>query len=233
MGSHKQLYVVVIGDIQGSKRLTGNHRYQTQLFIKSSIIQVNEEYHSLIEAPFTITKGDEFQGLLPNLEVAFQTILALERITFPVHLRFGIGVGEVLKMGGRLPIEMDGPAFHRANEALHIAKRKRNWMSLKSHDPQMDLLVNTIFHLIQAIRSKWNDRHYNLYWKYKDLGTYREVAAEEKVTPQAIGDILKNCRAVEVKQAEENLFRYFRWLNGHIFPYNAQLVGDEEEGIPL
>ena len=211
-------YTVVIGDVQGSKRLNNEFRYQTQLFIKSSIIQINEEFQDQIEAPFTITKGDEFQGLLPNLQSAFDVIRALERITFPVQLRFGIGVGEVLKMGGKLPIEMDGPAFHRANAALTQAKRKKCWSCIATPDEHVDLIVNTVLFLIQGIRSKWSERHYRLYWNYLDLGTYREVAERERVTPQAIGDILKNCRAIEVKNAEENLKKYFQHLDYQWFP---------------
>ncbi len=223
-----RLYTVVIGDVQGSKRLDNEFRYQTQLFIKSSIIQVNEEFADFIEAPFTITKGDEFQGLLPSLKSAFEVIRALERITFPVQLRFGIGVGEVLKMGGKLPIEMDGPAFHRANEALTAAKKRKCWSCIATPDPQIDLLINTILYLIQGIRSKWSERHFRLYWSYLDLGTYREVADRERVTPQAIGDILKNCRALEVKQAEENLLQYFSYLDGHWFQDEGSVTEVEE-----
>ena len=212
-----RLYTVVIGDVQGSKRLNNEFRYQTQLFIKSSIIQINEEFAERIEAPFTITKGDEFQGLLPDLKSAYEVIQALERISFPVQLRFGIGVGEVLKMGGKLPIEMDGPAFHRANEALALAKKRKCWSCLVTHEPEIDLLVNTILYLIQGIRSKWSERHFRLYWSYLDLGTYREVAEREQVTPQAIGDILKNCRAIEVKHAEENLMTFFSQLGKRWF----------------
>ncbi len=222
-------FTVVIGDIQGSKRLNNEFRYQTQLFIKSSIIQINEEFEEHIEAPFTITKGDEFQGLLPSLKSAFEVIQALERITFPVQLRFGIGVGEVLKMGGKLPIEMDGPAFHRANEALTQAKRKKCWACISTPDSNTDLLVNTILYLIQGIRSKWSERHFRLYWNYLDLGTYREVAERERVTPQAIGDILKNCRAIEVKQAEENLKQFFAQLDQRWFYKLQDSVNEVED----
>ena len=58
-----RLYVVIIGDVSGSKQLNWKSRYQTQLFMKSAIVQINEQFEEHIEAPFTITKGDEFQGL--------------------------------------------------------------------------------------------------------------------------------------------------------------------------
>lgn len=213
------IYTVMIGDVSGSKQLSGKHRYQTQLFIKSAIIQINEEYKELIEAPLTITKGDEFQGLFRNLEEAYRICLALEKSTFPVQIRFGLGVGKIYKMGGRLPIEMDGPAFHLANAALQYAKKKKLIASINSGDEQLDLLVNTIFRLMSSIKLKWNERHYKLFWSYKELGTYREVAALENITPQAVCDILKNSRALDIKFAEENLLLIF---NKHYASLNVE-----------
>lgn len=202
-------YTVIIGDISGSKQLSSKHRYQTQLFIKSAIVQVNEEYSEMIEAPLTITKGDEFQGLFQNLSNAYHIALALERLIYPVQVKFGFGVGQVYKMGGRLPIEMDGPAFHHANAALQHAKKRKICSALNTDNPELDLLVNTIFKLITAIKSRWNERHYQMFWRYKDLGTYRRVAQLENITPQAVCDILKNIRALDVMAAEESLFRFF------------------------
>lgn len=210
MDSDNKLYAVIIGDVSGSKQLSGRNRYQTQLFMKSAIVQINEEFHEHIEAPFTITKGDEFQGLLTDLEAAFRIVLALEKLTFPTRLRFGIGIGNVYKMGGRLPIEMDGPAFHRANAALNYAKKKKYAYYMKTNNEAVDMLANTVFQLITAIKQRWNERHYRLYWRYKDLGTYRQVAEMEQVTPQAVCDTLKNTRALNVKSAEESLLEYFR-----------------------
>lgn len=227
METDERIYTVIIGDISGSKQLSGEHRYQTQLFIKSAIVQINEQFHSVIEAPLTITKGDEFQGLLPDLADAFQIILSLERLTFPIQMRFGIGEGRVLRMGGRLPIEMDGPAFHRANTALQCAKKKKmNWC-LNSGNDETDNLINVIFKLMTAIKSRWSERHYRLYWNYKDLGTYKEVATLEKVTPQAICDMLKNIRALDVKCAEETLMKFF--TEHHLSPYRPSVPSPESE----
>ncbi len=216
-GESTEVYTVLIGDISGSKRLNGMDRYQTQLFVKSAIVQINEQYSSHIEANMTITKGDEFQGLLDTPDTAFQIIQTLQRMVFPIRIRYGIGVGTIYRMGGVLPIEMDGPAFHRANRALNMAKKKKNEVWFISEDAVTDQLINTIFSLITAIKSRWNERHFKLYWSYKELGTYREVAEIENVTPQAICDVLKNSRATDVIAAEKNLRQVFQ----NLYPVNA------------
>ncbi len=206
---NSEIFTVLIGDISGSKRLNGMDRYQTQLFVKSAVVQINEQYRNSIEAPVTITKGDEFQGLLKSPGEAYEMIQTLERMVFPIRIHYGLGVGNIYRMGGVLPIEMDGPAFHRANRAMNLAKKRRAGTWIISGDGKTDQLVNTIFSLVTAIRSRWNERHYKLYWSYQDLGTYREVAEQENVTPQAICDVLKNIRAIEVIAAERNLLEVF------------------------
>lgn len=227
MINDEKIYTVIIGDISRSRQLSGKHRFQTQLFIKSAIVQINEEHEKMMEAPLTITKGDEFQGLFSDLSSAFKIALALERLIFPVQVRFGFGTGQIFKMGGRLPIEMDGPAFHNSNTALQHAKKRKICSSLKSNHPDIDILVNTIFKLITGLKNRWNERHYKLYWNYQDLGTYRKVADLENITPQAVCDTLQNIRALDVKSAEENLFNFF----DSIYPklsHSEPLVPKEE-----
>ena len=204
-----QDYTVVIGDISGSKRLNGMDRYQTQLFVKSAIVQINEEFQSILEAPATITKGDEFQALLSLPCEAYQMVRVLQKMVFPICIRYGLGIGNIYRMGGTLPIEMDGPAFHRANRALTLAKKNKNDLWIHSLNKNFDQLVNTIFSLISAIKSRWNERHFKLYWDYQELGTYKQVAVKESVTPQAIFDVLKNSRAIDVISAEKNLEKIF------------------------
>ncbi|MEZ4766255.1 MAG: SatD family protein [Calditrichia bacterium] len=173
-------YAVIIADVSGSKQLSGRSRYQTQLFLKSAIVQINEEFRDHIEAPFTITKGDEFQGLLTDLRSAFEMVLALEKLIFPVKLRFGLGTGNIYRMGGKLPIEMDGPGVSSCECCVEHGQKKKICYCLNTDDESLDLLTNTIFQLMNAIKKRWNERLYRLFWRYKDLGTYREVSAIEK-----------------------------------------------------
>ncbi len=198
-------YTVIIGDISGSKRLNGLDRYQTQLFMKSAIVQINEEFETFMDAPATMTKGDEFQALVDTAGHAFQIIQVLQRMVFPISVRYGMGVGMIYRMGGRLPIEMDGPAFHRANSALALAKKRKSCIWFNSERTSLDSLLNTVFLLISSIKSKWNERHHQLYWDYLELGTYKKVAEKQNVTPQAICDVLKNNRAIDVIEAEKNV----------------------------
>jgi hypothetical protein len=205
--------VVIIADVRGSKKMANDERYEGQLYLKSAIIQINENFSDLIEAPFMITRGDEFQGVTKDMAVALQIMLEFERLLFPLKLRYGIGKGEIQKMGSKIPIEMDGPAFHRANDAVNMAKKRKLFLACNSGSAANDLLINNIFILMNSIKSRWNQNNYERYWNYKSLGTFEKVGKKENVSPQAIWDSMQNMRALDVINVENELLKYFKELN--------------------
>lgn len=203
---------VIIGDVCGSRKMAQDARYEGQLYLKSAIIQINEKKAEILEAPFMITRGDEFQGVLPDLKNAFEVMLEFERLLFPLQIRYGIGAGTIQRMGSNLPVEMDGPAFHRASESLSLLKKKKQIICCKTDDQTFDLLINTIFSLMNAIKGKWNVLTFNRYWKYKEFGTLEKVAMDEKVSAQAVWDSMHNMRVMEILEAEHNLLLYLSAL---------------------
>lgn len=205
----QQEVIVVIGDVRGSRKMDTEERHAGQLFIKSTIVQLNEKFDGSIIAPFMITRGDEFQGVVQNMKTAFDIVLELERLLFPLNLRYGIGRGKIYSMGSTITIEMDGPAFHRASEALTRAKKKKRSILVNTGTEEKDALLNSIFVLINAIKSRWNEINYNRYWRYKTMGTFEKVAQYEKVSAQAIWDSMQNMRAIEVLQVEKTLENIF------------------------
>ena len=204
---------VIIGDVCGSRKMAQDARYEGQLYLKSAIIQINEKKAGVIEAPFMLTRGDEFQGVLPDLKNAFEVMLEFERLLFPLQIRYGIGLGTIQKMGSKIPVEMDGPAFHRASEALSFLKKKKQITCCKTDNETSDLLINTILNLMNAIKGKWNVLTFNRYWKYKEFGTLEKVAIDEKVSAQAVWDSMHNMRVMEILEAEDNLLLYLAAIN--------------------
>ncbi|RMH66084.1 MAG: hypothetical protein D6677_01010 [Calditrichaeota bacterium] len=199
---------VMIADIKGSKKMKERERYEWQLFLKSAIVQVNEKQSAAIEAPFMITKGDEFQGVVRDVPRVHSIMTEFERLLHPLDLRYGIGLGRIHRMGANIPIEMDGPAFHRANAAINYAKKNRQRVHFRSGDEQLDLYINTVYTLMNAIKNRWSTLNFKRYWRYRELGTYDKVADLEGVSPQAVWDSLRNASAMDVMQAEEAVMRF-------------------------
>jgi len=196
-------YIVIMGDLKGSRHLDAKGRHQAQLFLKSTLIQINDKFSRIIEAPFMISKGDEFQGVLKIPAGALEIIYELERLLFPMGFRFGIGIGEIHKMGGKLPIEMDGPAFHLASASINFAKSKKKNIVIKSDHFLMDDLLNQTFSLIQAIKSRWNHRHFSYFWDYKEMNSIKQIAAKRQISSQAVSEQIIKLHIKEIRFSEE------------------------------
>lgn len=108
------MHVAVIGDVVGSRR---HDRRELQVLLDETFALVAGTVAS--EQDFTMTIGDEFQGIFARLDLALvATFLAQTALIDRVGLRFGIGVGEVIQVGGAPPFQQDGSAWWRAREAL-------------------------------------------------------------------------------------------------------------------
>ncbi|HID39728.1 MAG TPA: hypothetical protein EYP36_09480 [Calditrichaeota bacterium] len=215
IGNKMKQYTVIISDIEASRKMQAYERHEWQLFLKSTIVQVNETFAREIDAPFMITKGDEFQGVLKHIHDVHRVMMKFERLIFPLRLRYGVGYGPIHKMGANIPIEMDGPAFHRASSALQFAKKKKNTVTIDTGHEQFDLAVNTMYKLIYAIKRRWSEVNFNRYWMYKEFGTYELVANEEGVSTQAVWDSLHHSNAIEVIQAEKSLTNILRRMESN------------------
>mgnify|MGYP002412058470 CR=1 FL=1 len=157
----ENLYFAVIGDIIRSKKIP--NRSKTQEKLAETLACVNEKYRDCLASKFMITLGDEFQGLLKTGGPAVELITGIEMKLYPVRLRFGVGVGEIVTaIDPELPLGADGPAYHNAREMLTRLKS----LEKKSKSPDRDCmvasggllndeLVNTVFSLCAAIRKKW------------------------------------------------------------------------------
>ena len=199
----QKLYTVVMGDLMGSRGLDAKGRHQAQLFLKSTLVQINENCKGATEAPFMISKGDEFQGVLKEPVNAMEIIYELERLLFPLGFRFGMGIGIIHKMGGKLPIEMDGPAFHRASASLITAKKKKKIILIQTGHVLLDNLLNQSFTLIQAIKYRWNNNHYSYYWDYKEMQSIKKMAEFRQITSQAVSEQVKKLHIKDIISSEK------------------------------
>ena len=119
-------YTVIIGDMIDSKKIID--RKNTQIRLKKVLSEINNKYAKDIASKFTITLGDEFQGLLKSKNNIMNIIFDIEMEMSPISLRFGIGVGEIsTEINFEYSSEIDGSSYHRARtmiEKLEIIKNQ-------------------------------------------------------------------------------------------------------------
>lgn len=180
-------YVAIIGDIVQSKKLKDRDEVQKKLHHVLGLI--NNKYSDYIASNFMITLGDEFQGLLKCGENTINIINEIEAKMYPVQIRFGIGVGEIITDINRdIPLGADGPAYHNArrmiNDLKSIEKKVKTgnptiMIASQGDNSNTDLLLNSIFLLCSTIKRKWSDRQREIVNAYIESDNNQTKAAEK------------------------------------------------------
>lgn len=118
----QRLCTAVIADMVGSRTLDAAVRQETQRALKQTLDGWNRSYRKFLLSKFTITTGDEFQGLLQSPGCLLTMIRSLEAEIPDIQFRFGIGFGELFTDLAPTAIGMDGPVWHSARSAIVQAK---------------------------------------------------------------------------------------------------------------
>lgn len=198
-------YVAVIGDIRGSREL--DDRQNAQEEFKNHVESLNAHVSDdAIASRFTVTTGDEFQGLLTGSTAAIEAAIVTSDRLNPVQLRFGIGLGELeTELNPDRAIGMDGPCFHLAREAIDSARADDAWLRVGGWPNDLDARVNTMFDLVQCVREDWTERQAQFAIALEEEGTQTRVAERFDVTKSTVSQSLNAGHVKEVREAERTL----------------------------
>jgi len=196
-------YCAVTGDLVRSREIEQRHKVQVKLI--KVLDKVNKQFRNIIVVGFSVTLGDEFQGLVKSLDESYHIVKSITRLIYPIQVSFGVGWGRIFTSIEETTAKMDGECFFRSREALEKAKSNGQGVKYITGDEKRDVALNTILMLMDTIRQNWKDLHWRRVWKYEELGTYKAVAKTEKVSFQKIDKSLKVAKYEKIKLAEENL----------------------------
>lgn len=159
-------YIIIIGDIKDSKKLDDRRAVQKQL--NKALSQINREYQKDILTKFIITLGDEFQGVLKKGSVLMEILVKIEKVMYPVQLRFGIGIDRLsTDIGSTYSIGADGPGYYKAREAIESLKNREKHRKTYAADTKVILdddnkgietMTDTVFMLMTVLKSAWTDK---------------------------------------------------------------------------
>lgn len=207
-------YIAIIGDIIHSKEIEDRRTVQKQL--KELLDEVNIEFSKDITSKFTITLGDEFQGLLSNGMNVMRIIQLIEQRMYPIRIRFGIGIGSITTdIDANMAIGADGPGYYKARDAIEYLKKQEKKRMISSSDVRFEvdsdnqgttILLNTIADLMFTIKSSWSKRQRQVIWDlliHQD--SQKEVANRLKIAQPTVNKILTAGNYYVYKQALDTI----------------------------
>lgn len=191
----QKIYIALIGDLVSSRQLEDREQVQKQL--KDALKWLNTMYAKDLASKFTITLGDEFQGLLKDGTHCMDMIFYLEQALFPVRFRMGIGIGTMwTPIQPEISLGADGPAYHNAREAIELLKANKNRVHSFSQDamimgmeeiPFDYRMTNEVLALLLVIKQSWTSRQrLVIHRMYRASKSQEELAKELGVQQPAI-----------------------------------------------
>lgn len=181
----------VIGDLAGSRELAPGRRHATQERLGELLDDLNRQLASSVLADFTVTLGDEFQGVLSDPSALPRLLWVLEVGLPDLRIWTGVGHGAIETDLREEAIGMDGPAFHRAREALEEAKASRRYGGVFSGFGEDDPVLGGLARLLERHRSGLTEAQVEAVELVRDGTSQREAADRLGVTPQAVSKRLQ------------------------------------------
>jgi hypothetical protein len=151
-------HFILMGDIIGSSTYKASKLRREFMQIVSSC---NKTLEGQILSPYTVTLGDEFQGVARSLRGLFDSVFYLEEISLLKRLKFKmryVGLyGEIDTPINRMKAHgMMGTGLTRAREMLTAKRRGKPRFQFELHDAQMTKELNLLFLVIDGITAKWD-----------------------------------------------------------------------------
>ena len=205
-------YIAIIGDMIDSKDIA--NRFEGQQQLKACLDKLNKKYQAVLASKFSITLGDEFQGLLMAEAPLFQMIDEINQSMEGINLRFGIGLGKILTdINPEVSLGADGPAYWYAREAINHIHQKNDYgntqLAVRMDEKEGEEVINSLLAASEAIKASWRDSQKVLLQTLLELGIY-----EERFEQQALAQALQlNSSALSKRLKSSSIKVYLRARN--------------------
>lgn len=159
-------FTVLMGDIMESRELDDAQMMRS---FKAMVKGCNRSLHRQILSPYTysVTTGDEFQGVASSLAGAVNAILYMEehrlRHTIEFGVRYVVCQGKIgTPINPQVAHEMTGPALIQAHELLEDKKRGVARFRLQTDPARHGEHLEHLFKAVDEIMNRWGIKDYPL-----------------------------------------------------------------------
>lgn len=157
-------HFIVMGDILRSREYNGTELMRE---FKDLVSSCNSKLAKGILSPYTITLGDEFQGVARSLHWSVQSLLYLEESTlrkgFPFALRYVVHCGKIdTPLNRRIAHGMVGRGLTRARELLTDKRRGRPRFLFDLPNEDLALQLSLLFGVMASLTRHWQRKDADL-----------------------------------------------------------------------
>ena len=157
-------YYILMGDIISSRKYKGQGLTQT---FETLVASCNNDLASGILSPYTITLGDEFQGIANSLKSTLQSIFYLEETILKIgadfKLRYVLHYGRIeTRINRKIAYGMRGPGLTKAREMLETKRRGRPRFQFDLSNRLLAEQLNRLFRVIESVAAQWRRKDYSL-----------------------------------------------------------------------
>ncbi len=205
--------IAVIGDIIKSKSIS--NRQKTQQDLRAMLDLINQRHETLLASKFTITLGDEFQGVFRE---SSGLLRILDEITFtlrPISFRFGIGIGRLTtELDPSTSIGADGPAYWKAREAIEYVHKNNDYgranihLNVEESNESVDL-INQILKLSAFQVSGWRESQIEVFKVIMD----EKILDPDEINHQRIAEKLGILTSSLTRRLESSGIK--RYMSAH------------------
>lgn len=190
-------YCAIIGDVVGSKKI--KNRQSMQALFKDVLDHANLKYDRYIASNFTVTLGDEFQGLINSPSMSIEMIQYIKEKMYPFEFVFGIGIGAMLTAFSKeTSVGSDGPAYWYARKMVEKSKDKKPSIRIFSDSPE-DQLINSLILFCESTTHSQTSRQKEMIQLYKELRSQYAVAEKLGIHQSAVSTSLKKSLFHEIE----------------------------------
>ncbi|MEM6524434.1 MAG: SatD family protein [Bacteroidota bacterium] len=186
--SQADKHFILMSDIINSSSKQGDSLMKA---FKDVVADTNREFSGQIISPLTITLGDEFQGVVRDLQSAIDIIFYLDEQTLnhtpTFSLRHVVNYGSI-----KTPInpnnahEMLGDGLTKARGVLNQTKDTHIEVVMAGLDPDMADKLGLAFELYRSLYNHWSKKDRKIAFLFLMHNDYRTVAKEYGRDPSSM-----------------------------------------------
>lgn len=171
-------HFILMGDVIDSRRQDAGALRRA---LKELVARCNQERRCDILSPYTITLGDEFQGVGRSLRGCIRCIFFFEDARLenphPFKFHYVVHLGEIqTPINPDIAYEMMGPGLAKARELLTDKSRDRPRFWFDLPDPKLTHNLNRLFSVLEKLDARWKLEDYPLIFDMLRESNNEEVA---------------------------------------------------------